>query len=410
MKRKFKISKLLRVGFPIIIISIFLINCSQDVTPSLYDSVNEGAPTPIINNITPEDGLAGITEFTITGENFSTVLEENTVYFGSSPAIILSATQTQLAVIPPNVVQDSMIVKMNTTAELYSNSVMVNLKSAANEVYSFADFEQPYAITADKVGNIYLSFVSDNTGQGIKKLTPQGELLDFAPKGGETFYFGLQYGPEGKLYGVRGVRALFMIEENTTPATYSVFDNGTSMFDLDFDQNHNIWAAGKGGKIYRVPANPTSKQDWKSFDFEPDVTAIKIYNNYLYLAATKDNSTDVYRMQIISADSLGAAEVYFQLSMNFDPSTVANALTFSADGQLFIGTNDLDPIKFVNQDGSFGTWYEGVLSPEMISFTWGMENELFVTRARFSGDGIETTQTILAVNMEKGGASQYGRE
>ncbi len=43
----------------------------------------------------------------------------------------------------------------------------------------------------------------------VKKLTPEGELLDFAPKGGETFYFGLQYGPDGILYGVRGVRAVF---------------------------------------------------------------------------------------------------------------------------------------------------------------------------------------------------------
>ncbi|MCK5456959.1 MAG: IPT/TIG domain-containing protein, partial [Melioribacteraceae bacterium] len=364
-----------------------------------------------ITSINPEDGLAGITEFTITGENFSTVLEENVVYFGSTPAIILSATQTLLEVIPPNVVQDSIAVYMNTTAAKFSDSVMVNLKSAAIEVYSFADFEQPYAITADKVGNIYLSFVSHNTGQGIKKLTPQGELLDFAPKGGETFYSGLQYGTEGKLYGARGgARAIFVIEENTAPATYAVFENGTSMIDLDFDKNHNIWVAGKGGKIYRVPSNRTGTSDWKSFEFEPDVSAIKIYNDHLYLAATIDNSTDIYRIQIISADSLSAAEVYFQFSANFDPSIVANSITFSADGQLFIVTDDLDPIKFVNPNGSFGTWYEGVLSPEMISFTWGMENELFVTRASYSGGGIETTQTILTVNMEKGGAPQYGRE
>ncbi len=404
MKKKFKIMKILKVTCSLLLLNLLILSCSQDVTPSLYDSVTDGAETPVINSISPESGLAGITEFTISGENFSTVLEENTVYFGTTPGVVLSATATQLVVLPPNVVQDSMVVKMNTTATLFSNTVMVDLKSAVNEVYAFADFEQPYAITADKVGNLYLSFVSDNAGKGVKKLTPEGELLDFAPKGGETFYFGLQYGPEGILYGARGVRALFKIEEGQAPAVYAVFDNGTSMFDIDFDSEHNIWAGGKGGKIYRVPANPSGTGDWKSFEFEPNVNALKVYNGYLYISGSSETSEDIYRMQIISSDSLGAPEVVFSLSSNLAMGVIANVITFSADGQMFLGTNDVDPIKFVNPDGSFGDQYVGVLSPEMISFTWGMGDELFVTMAN------ESAQTIYSVNMQKSGAPQFGRE
>ncbi len=404
MKKEFKTMKILKVSISLLLLNLLILSCSQDVTPSLYDSVSDGAETPVINNIEPESGLAGISEFTITGENFSTVLEENTVYFGTSPGVVLTATATQLTVLPPNVVQDSMVVKMNTTATLFSNTAMVDLKSAVNEVYPFADFEQPYAITADKVGNIYLSFVSDNAGKGVKKLTPEGELLDFAPKGGETFYFGLQYGPDGMLYGARGVRALFKIEEGKTPATYAVFENGTSMFDLDFDSDHNLWTGGKGGKIYRVPANPSGTGDWKSFEFEPSVNALKVYNGYLYISGSSESSEDIYRMQIISSDSLGVPEVVFSLTSNLAMGVVANVITFASDGQMFLGTNDTDPIKFVNPDGSFGDQYAGVLSPEMISFTWGMGDELFVTMAN------ETAQTIYSVNMQKSGAPQYGRE
>ncbi|NOX66827.1 MAG: hypothetical protein GXO85_13800 [Chlorobi bacterium] len=410
MKRKFKISSIIKIGLPILLISLLLFGCSEDVTPSLYEKVNDSAPTPVISDISPKVGLGGITEFTITGQNFSDVLDENVVYFGATPGTVLNASETQLVVLAPNVIQDSIAVKLNTLAAEFSNAIIIDLKSAVREPYDFADFEQPYAITADNAGNVYLSFVSDNKGQGIKKLTPDGELLDFAPKGGETFYFGLQYGPGGKLYGVRGVRALFVVEENTPPATYAVFESGTSMFDLDFDQDHNIWTAGKGGKIFRVPANPTGTSDWKSFDFEPEVSAVKVYNGYLYLAAKKDLLQLIYRMQIISADSLGSPEVYFAFSANYPMTVTVNAITFTSDGQLLIGTNDLNPIKYVNTDGTFGDLYDGVLNPEMINFSWGMGNELFVTRARFSGNGIETTQTILAVNMQKKGAPQYGRE
>ncbi len=410
MKRKFKILSLVKLRLPVLFFLLLLVSCSDEVTPPLYDRVNDNAATPVIDDISPKVGLGGITEFTITGKNFSEVLDNNIVYFGATPGKVLNASKTKIIVLAPNVIQDSIAVKLNTLAAEFSNSVIIDLKSALREPYDFADFEQPYAITLDKVGNIYLSFVSDNAGQGVKKLTPEGELLDFAPKGGETFYFGLQYGPGNKLFGVRGVRALFAIEENTAPATYSVFDNGTSMFDLDFDKEHNIWTAGKGGKIYRVPANPTSKQDWKSFDFEPEVYAVKVYDGYLYLVTKQELSQDIYRMKIISADSLGEPEVYFAFSENYPMTVIVNTITFASDGQLLIGTNDLNPIKYVNPDGSFGDLYDGVLTPDVISFSWGMGNELFVTRARYSGDGLETTQTILAVNMQKTGAPQYGRE
>lgn len=410
MKRKFKILSLVKIGLPVLLLLLLSFGCAEDETPPLSEKISDTAPTPVISDISPKVGLGGITEFTITGKNFSVELNENTVYFGSTPGTILNASETQLVVLAPNVIQDSLPVKMNTLAAEFSNSVIIDLKSAVREPYDFADFEQPYSITVDNIGNIYLSFVSDNAGQGVKKLTPDGELLDFAPKGGETFYFGLQYGPGDKLYGVRGVRALFTIEENTAPATYSVFDNGTSMFDLDFDQDHNIWTAGKGGKIYRIPANPAGKQDWKSFDFEPEVFSVKVYDGYLYLATKQELTQDIYRMKIISADSLGAPEVYFAFSANYPMTVTVNAITFASDGQLLIGTNDINPIKYVNPDGSFGDLYDGVLTPDVISFSWGMGNELFITRARFSGDGIETTQTILAVNMQKKGAPQYGRE
>jgi len=182
------------------------------------------------------------------------------------------------------------------------------------------------------------------------------------------------------------------------------------MFDLDFDENNNIWTGGTGGKIYRIPPEPASTSDWKSFDFEPSVNSIRVFNNYLYVAATGDNSEDIWRFQMISSDNLGPAELYFPFSANF-PLISTNAITFSADGDLYIGTDNSDPVVVVYPDRSFAVWYEGILAPSMISFAWSTGNHLYMTRAKSDdGSGGETTQTIFSVNMERAGAPYFGRD
>jgi len=91
---------------------IFLVNCSEDVTPSLYDQVGASPPPPVISDMVPAQGLAGVTIVTITGSNFSSVLENNFVYFKDIPAKILEASETQLIIIAPDLVQDSIQVKI----------------------------------------------------------------------------------------------------------------------------------------------------------------------------------------------------------------------------------------------------------------------------------------------------------
>ena len=58
-------------------------------------------PTPIITSFSPISGLVN-TSVTITGTNFSSVIEENTVRFNNKGAIITNATTTSLTVTVPN--------------------------------------------------------------------------------------------------------------------------------------------------------------------------------------------------------------------------------------------------------------------------------------------------------------------
>jgi len=390
-----------------IVTIMLLISCSPDTTPSLY-SEKDGGATPVITSMEPAQGLAGVTEITISGENFSTEISNNFVYFGPLPATIISASENELRVLAPDLVKDSIQVKVAVSGvEKFSDFKLYNLDAAVSEVYPFLGFQQPYAVTSDELGNIYFSLTEAGAGKGVKKITPDGELVDFAPKGGETFYFGLKYKTGGILYGVRGVRAIFEITEGNAPKTYAVLDNGTSMFDLDFDKNGNIWTAGKGGKIYRV----TPDKDIKSFEFADNVSSLRIFNDYLYLAVKSEISQDIIRLPIVSSDSLGAAEIYFPFSANYGFEILdMQAITFANDGQLYIGTDGLNPIIYVNADGTYGYWYENLVSPKIINFGWSTGVTLYAVREEFIGSGIETTQTIYTINMEKSGAPEFGRD
>ncbi len=394
-----------KIYFNIVLIStafIFLLlvnSCSDELTPSLYEDKPPGA-TPVISSVDPpESALAGITTITITGENFSATPENNLVFFNSSEAEILTASETQLVVKAPNIVGEGINLKIAVyKVELFSNTINYTLESAIAEPYAFKDFEDPYAITVDSEENIFLSFVETNVGQGVNKLTPAGELTNFAPKGGETFYNGLKYAGNDVLYGARGVRAIFEITEGNSPATYAVFDNGTTMLDLDFDKDKNLWVGGTGGKLYRVPANSSGTSDWKSFDFEPSIVSIRIFNDNLYAAA----SDAVWQIPIISSDSLGTATKYFDLSASY-PSVRALAIEFSADGTLFIGTDNENPIIAVHPDLSHEEWYPGVLTPPASKFVWGNGQHLYYTV------GATGARTIIKLNMERNGAPHYGR-
>ncbi len=390
-----------------IIALLLMISCTPDTTPSLYSDKDPGA-TPVITSMNPTQGLAGVTEITISGKNFSSEIANNFVYFGSLPAKVLNATETELRVLAPDLVKDSIQVKIAVAgAEKFSNIELYKLDAAVAEIFPFLGFQQPYAITTDELGNIYFSLTEDGAGKGVKKITPDGEMVDFAPKGGETFYFSLKYKTGGTLYGVRGVRAIFEITEGNAPGIFAAFANGTAMFDLDFDKDGNIWTAGKGGLIYRV----TPDKDIKSFEFADNVSSVRIFNDYLYMAVKSETSQDIIRMQIISADSLGNAENYFQFSENFGYDILdVKAITFANDGQLYIGTDGANPIIYVNTDGTFGYWYENLIAPKIINFGWSTGVNLYAVREQYVSGSIETTQTIYTLNMEKTGAPEFGRD
>jgi len=383
--------------------------CETKPDPSIYDPNFKGSADPVVTSVSPAtEGLAGVTVVTITGSNFSSKTSENFVSFNTFQGTVLEASPTSLKVRLPNVVLDSTVVRVGVLSALnwgyYSQKF--NIKAAAEEYGNFKNgMDIPFSVAADATGNVYVSLTSSNVGAGIIKIAPDGTKTQFAKKGSETTWSAIKMGPNNELYAARSQKAIFKIVQDGTGGTSLGFSGIGTIFDFDFDKNLNIWAGGNNDYIYSaVIASKTVK----SFPFKANVRSVRVYNDggkdYVYLAAKVDTVEKIVRMEIQSdaADKLGPVEDVFNFSQYFPGNSVL-AITFSQDGDMYIGTDHKDAIIIVHKDKTYESLYKGVLYSKAQNFAW-TGNSLFYSRYR-----VDTSQTIVKVNVGKPGAVYYGR-
>lgn len=394
MKRK---NRLLNLAAALII-GIAIIGCNEDTEPSLYQIESKGN-TPAVSSIVPaNEALAGVSDITINGSNFSPVKEDNLVFFGTAKATVVSVNNagTQIVVKAPLLIKDNLDVKISVKGvENFSPVYKYSLKEAVGVYYAFAKgIDIPMSVTVDNAENVFVSV----TDKGIKKIAPNGTLTDYAPKGGESFWFDLKMGPNNILYGARNVRALFAVEQGKLSTTYVTFPTGISIASLDFDENKNIWAGGSGGNFYSVtPTKVTT-----AFPIDYTITSLRVYAGYLYVAGKNDTEEAIYRYKINSASSLGNKEIYFNIGEKYGLKKVkVGAITFSSDGELIIGTDQTD--AFISyKNGTATNMYTGLIAPFARSFCWGINKNLYYIKEA-------AEYAFMRVDMQKTSAPYYGR-
>jgi len=390
-------------------ISFMAGSCSEDTTPTVYSDLPNGE-TPVITAVSPADSvISGVTEVTISGQNFSPVPEDNIIYFNEYVAEILQASANELIVKTPNFVEDSVEIKISVQgAPLFSDPYLIDVKPAFIEVYNFQDFEVPYGLTTDENNRIFFNMVLNGVSTGMNTIT-EGEIVQYATRGGESFYRDLKYAGGGVIYGTRNppVRAFFASEEGASPRAIAVADPAAQLLSLDIDNNGNIWVGGRGGNIYRVTPD---EQDKKAIPFEPEIQSLRFFEGYLYAAAKSDTVQSIYRFQVISSDSLGEAEEYFNISDNLDEYEVLT-ITFSADGMLFMGTSaegvDPNAIVYLTPDKTLNQWYPNVIAGPVNAFAWDKGQFLYYIRERVVD---VQQQLIIRINMAMSGAPYFGRD
>lgn len=389
---------------------IFFNGCGDDPEPGLWPTfVSQDKPAPVINTITSEkQALAGVTVITINGENFSPISDENRVYFNGVRGEIINSTPTQIAVKVPLVSGDSVQIKISSfKVEDFSNVFIYKIDKAVDEYFSFDPVQVgvPNAITFDNTGNLFVSLAD----KGIWKLTPQKTISQFIPKGAETKWDALRIFSNGTVHATKNIRGVWRLFEGVVPrnAPWGLPPASTLLKDFDFDANMTIWAVGTNSStnnsLYKIEQQDSVA---KIISFVATLRAVRVFNNFLYVAGLKSGVEGVWRFPIDGSGNLGTEELYFNLTDTY-PSVRSNAMTFSEDGNLFLGTNQSpNPIIMVKPDRSSEILYEGVFpGNEVISMYWPQGSKLFITQA--SGAGLN--QTVRWVDIQKPGAQYYNQ-
>ncbi|MBA4251675.1 MAG: hypothetical protein C0425_08600 [Chlorobiaceae bacterium] len=408
-----------KIGLLFSIFALFLvIGCAHDAEPSLFDPNDVGRPQPVIDSISPKTvGLSGLTIFTIYGKNFSPVAEENSVFFNSSVGSIRNATSTQIEVQAPNVPGDSIRIKLSVfRAEKFSNTVLMRLLETQKRVFDFKDFQLPLAIEFDASNNMYVSVLERDITNVVLRITPAGVVTDHSARvGGGLNYTSLKFGPSagwnGNLFGVRNSqRAIFrLVGGGAAAATFVALPAGENprLTKIDFDSRGFLWAVGNQANIYRVASNAT----FVSFPFTANLRAVRVFNNFLYVAGEQGTSPSVqvkiWRFPIDANNNLGAAEEYFDLKQ-INAAITINDFAFAADGTIYIATALSNPIHEIKPDKSFSVLYPTVIpAGEVLNMSWNSD-KMYYTRIILTAPAV-SPQTVFQLEMEKLGAPFFGR-
>jgi len=418
MKKKYLLSLTISKHLAVQVFALMFVfwGCNEkyNVEP-LYNPAFSNTLAPVITSVSPADSaFAGVDELTITGSNFATLADSMDVYFDNVKATILSLDTNKVIVKAPNLVKDTINIKISKfNTDKLSNSFPYKLISATIVFKEFKFNDTPFALTFDKMGNAYYSSTFDSAGTGIKKIALDGTVTDFVRKGAETYWTCMKFGRSGDLYAARGLKGIFKVAPGDTTAVPWVSSaNGIgTIVDFDFDQNGMLWAAGNNVSVYRV----TQTKNVKPFAFKANIRAVRVFNNYLYVGGSKDGIEGVWRFPIITLDSLGTAENYYNYSGTYPTGTI-RGITFSADGDLYIGTDGAELIVVVKPDKSSKILFSGVLNPsdkcKFNSFFWsGSDVYLYLIRQAVNlNDSATPKEAIIKVNTlnNLGGAPYYG--
>ena len=382
---------------------IYLVGCEADNPPSIFDPNAQGKPAPEITQIIPESRtLAGIGEIKIIGKNFSSVKEENFVFFGKNKVDVLEASATELKLKSPNTPADSISIKIAVRgADLFSNTIKYRLEQAVWEFGGYGEYDDIYAMTMDKDNNLYVAQVT----RKVEKVTPAGVRSDYG-----TMPFikasGMKMGANGELYLARLTTALYKIPSGGGAAA-KWKDAPGKISDFDFSASGMMYAGGNNNDLYRLKPDGSGA----SVASYPDVNikAIRVFNGYVYVGG-KENATGkpyVWRNQIISDDQLGTREVYFDWSAKIPGTSEVLSITFAKDGTMYLGTDAAEAIVVVNPDGSHSGLYPGVIEPTSYYMVWDNSQYLYVNRRN---DLDLTRRRMIKLNMFKEGAPYYGRQ
>ena len=406
MKRGNRLSPLLGLLF------LFAACESYQDPPLVFDPNAPAATAPVISRVEPpSSAFAGYTEVGLFGSNFSANAAENAVYFGTERAQVLRATPTELRVLPPNLVSDNLTIKVVVTnAVEIAQFTPYSLKNVSTEYGDFTDLDLVYCLALDANENMFADLRGQGASSNVFKITPEGTKTPF----GTTNFpqaIEMHVGPGIELYLHRSLGNILKIGAGGGASqAFATLPSRTASFD--FDENGNIFAAGNRSGIFAVNASGTPASTGKFSLW--DVRSVRVFNGFVYVAALYAGTnpaiprSGIWRAQILtSAGALGDEELVFDWANSGEYSaSTFYTITFSQEGEIYVGTNYVDPILRIKTGGSSEALYRGLLHPNATHLVWGNGDFLYMNR----GNTQPENRRVYRIDMGKKGAPYYGRK
>ncbi len=393
--------------------------CTKVDSPSLYNQNLGNGPQPVVDSLTPTgSALAGIDTIVIYGKNFSAGLDSNQIsfmnystkalaYYAHGFLPIISASPTRLAMIAPAISGDTIQVRVSTLYSEYSSSTYnYRLVSAISPFSHLAAGESMYGLAVGPDDSLYASIsninLSGTKDEGIFQLGPVTGIRAATPyalpTAGNVSWADIRFGSGGDIYAAKGVRAVYKLSQGKSGTPWAVA-TGASFSCLDFDPNGNLWVGGNNKDIYMISPSASVK----SFPFTGNVRAIRYFNGDLYFAANVGSAAGQVFQAPVIGDSIGTPQMYFDLATDPTGGNNIYAITFSADGDMYAGTDSSDYLIVVHPGGvvekRFALYTTSkVLNSPCKAFAW-IGSNLYTSTA--AGE-------LLQIVAGKQGAPYYG--
>jgi hypothetical protein len=423
--------KYITIIFTLILSTIFMqMGCENNYPDSIWDPSYSSKPTPIISDINPDTSYSGIGVVTITGQYFSANISENRIFFNGAVGKILSASETQLEVQVPNLVEDSILIQLNVKGAYLmgeyggknSTDVPFKLDDALIRYLAVDATKIISGLACDLNDNLYTVL---NVPRGIVQISEfdSTNLPQYSTSPTQICY-GMKWGPGGYLYLVRKNKNIYRILPGG--GGYEIFAKvRENAYDLDFDQNGNLFVAGVDGLIYNITPSADSSTV-AHYDPDYDITLLRVYDGYLYsvLEYGGDDTTlvqrGIWRNQIMDANgTLAANEFMFDWDTyvgKFGPGI--NAMVIDENGMFYLGNdyvnndNDEAITKLDIFSGMAEPLYPEILKIGVNNLVWGTTNYLYIHRyfAEGAGDTFTETRELLRLAMPLNSAPYYGRQ
>lgn len=403
-----RILSLFRIILPI---SLVMFSCEDPNYPeNIWDEDDQGNASPSISSVEPEgSAFAGIDTLTINGQNFSENSSANLVYFDNMLGNVINATSTSLKVVTPNLVSDSVQIRVAVQgAFLFADhSSLYTLTAAVSDYGPFDQFTDIFSLDLDRDENLIVSMDGTPNAEFWIVDTNQDSAVW---SGALAKASGMKLGPTGSVYFVNYQRFLYKDEQGTPKENSEIFKrlNGNAT-DLDFDSYGNLFVGGAGSTIDVVDINDddgltSGVTEAKNLD-TLDILSLRVLNDYLYVLTTTVTSDQaIYKMQILDdSGSLGDIELVFDWSSYTNKLSSALCFTLSEAGDLFVGSDSDDqPLTYI-QNGNASGFYSSILTAPISYMAWGNSNYLYLINKT------EETNRVQRVDTRMSGADYYGR-